>query len=572
MKKLTATILALCMVLIMLPVSAFAADYSDIQGNWAQSSIERWTDADIVGGKTDGDFHPNDYLTRAETAKIIANLLKLNEKADISNFTDVTAGAWYYDAVAQSVKAGYMNGKTATTMDPTGNVTREMFFTIVARALGLSDDTLNATYQTQFTDVAEISNYAKTSVYSLINNKIVRGTTTTTIEPQRLITRAMAMVVLDRAIAAYVTEDGQTVTVNASGNDFPGIVLVAGPDVNDVNVEGDGEFMVVVASPNTKLSLKNTDGNVKARVLADGVEITDAPKGTEVTTVDDVEANVNGQTVDEDTTIVIGEEEAAPTIPSTPAATAAATFTLTDKNSAQLSLSIKSDNTIAISVPASFTAETQLTFGATVNGTTLYSGATVPTNVDSFSALSLRTQVLNAVANDSSAVTLSCVGNSAAYTMTKSTGNDTLVFTPDVADDGAAFCESLITLLEGKFTRTDDAGSYITVGGTTLTVGSNFFDGIKANFASFGFVDGASTTATFTLPSAAVFTANGQKVTMNSSLVVALSGLNGAPSAGDLNANITAAATKGDVFTYVLQYIQGVLGAIGATGATITIQ
>jgi hypothetical protein len=558
------------MVLIMLPVSAFAADYSDIQGNWAQSSIERWTDAGIVGGKTDGDFHPNDFLTRAETAKIIANLLKLTEKADISNFTDVTAGAWYYDAVAQSVKAGYMNGKTATTMDPAGNVTREMFFTIVARALGLSDDTLNATYQTQFTDVAEISNYAKTSVYALINNKIVRGTTTTTIEPQRLITRAMAMVVLDRAIAAYVTEDGQTVTVNASGNDFPGIVLVAGPDVNDVNVEGDGEFMVVVASPNTKLSLKNTDGNVKARVLADGVEITDAPKGTEVTTVDDVEATVNGQTVDEDTTIVVGEEEAAPTIPSTPAATADVSFTITDSASGQLSLSVKSDNTIVISVPAQFTAQTQLTFGATVgaNGAIL-TGATVPTNVDSFAAVNLRSNVLDVLV-DTATVTMTCDAKSADYTMAKNNSSNTIVFTPVDADAAAEFCEALVGTLEDALTGESGTGSYVKIGTTTLTVGDSFFTNLKANIGSIDVVTGGGSSLTVALGGGDEYCADGQKVAVVGGLSVAFANLNNAPSAGDLKTSITNSAERADAFTAVLNFIKDALASI-QDGTTITI-
>ena len=57
MKKVLSLVLAVCM-LMTLTVSASAAAYRDVEGHWAQSSIERWTGYDVVNGDTKGNFNP----------------------------------------------------------------------------------------------------------------------------------------------------------------------------------------------------------------------------------------------------------------------------------------------------------------------------------------------------------------------------------------------------------------------------------------------------------------------------------------------------------------------------------
>ena len=109
-KRLLALVLVLCMMLSVGMVSALAAAYSDTEGHWAESSIERWTSYGIINGYEDGSFGPDANISRSEAAAIFSRLLKLEKKADISAFTDVEADSWYVDYVAKCVEQGILKG------------------------------------------------------------------------------------------------------------------------------------------------------------------------------------------------------------------------------------------------------------------------------------------------------------------------------------------------------------------------------------------------------------------------------------------------------------------------------
>lgn len=54
--------------------------FSDIDSHWAKKEIVELTDRGIINGYSDGTFKPDKNITRAETAKIISNLLKYNDR------------------------------------------------------------------------------------------------------------------------------------------------------------------------------------------------------------------------------------------------------------------------------------------------------------------------------------------------------------------------------------------------------------------------------------------------------------------------------------------------------------
>lgn len=299
-KKLLAIATCLCMLTSLLPAVAMAAEYSDIDGHWAEESIVRWSDAGVVQG-SNGQFNPEGMMTRAEAAQVFANLLKLTGKADLSAYTDVAADAWYADAFAACVAHGIMNGVAADQMDPTGTVTREMFFVMFARALSIQEE---SSLKGDFTDASEISSWAKGYVYALINNGYVNGTADGVISPELNINRASVMALLDQTIAYYVVEDG-TVELKESG-----VVLVL---ADNVTITGDADATVVVAAEGAKVSMKGYTGDATVSVVADDVAITNAPAGTVITVADDVSGTtVNGEAVAAGEEIVIPEEQPAP--------------------------------------------------------------------------------------------------------------------------------------------------------------------------------------------------------------------------------------------------------------------
>jgi hypothetical protein len=100
----------------------------------------------VITGFADGTFRPNSYMTRQQFAKVIVKTLGLTVTGtETCPFSDVRRGLsstdpFYPDKyIAVCAAAGIMMGKTASTFDPTGDVTRAQLITIAARAAGLAE-------------------------------------------------------------------------------------------------------------------------------------------------------------------------------------------------------------------------------------------------------------------------------------------------------------------------------------------------------------------------------------------------------------------------------------------------
>ena len=68
---------------------------------------------------------------------IVASLILPSSAVSVSDFRDVSSGAWYYGAVDYVTQHGLFNGTSATTFDPQGTMTRGMFITVLGRYAGV---------------------------------------------------------------------------------------------------------------------------------------------------------------------------------------------------------------------------------------------------------------------------------------------------------------------------------------------------------------------------------------------------------------------------------------------------
>ena len=279
-------LLVAVMLLSLLPAGTLAATttFSDIQNHWGKNAIERWSSYGIVSGTGDGIFSPDADITRAEMAQIYVNLLHLTEKADISNFTDVAANAWYADAVAKCVAAGIFSGTSATTFSPAAPITREQMFVTFGHVLGLSPvDTTKAT----FTDLPQVSDWAKGMVYAMLEAGYISGVGDNMLMPLIPINRASVMVLMDAVVTGYGNKAGAIVDVTGKNS----LVLVVSGDVTITGQMGDVIITqgaangtvtlddatvtgtVTFSSPTTRLRLMG-DTNVENLIV--GTDATDA--------------------------------------------------------------------------------------------------------------------------------------------------------------------------------------------------------------------------------------------------------------------------------------------------------
>jgi hypothetical protein len=87
-------------------------------------------------GYPDGKFHPESYLTRAETAAIIARIKNLKGSTSKQLYKDVPRDHWAYRYISQVTYAGYMNGHNQF-FHPDEPISRAELVTLVLRLRGV---------------------------------------------------------------------------------------------------------------------------------------------------------------------------------------------------------------------------------------------------------------------------------------------------------------------------------------------------------------------------------------------------------------------------------------------------
>ena len=99
MKKLFSAVIALTMLISAMNVNVFASniEFSDTAGHWAESTINKWANKDIISGYPDGTFKPDSPVSRAELAKILTLAFELQPSEFVYSDRDLSKDAWYYN-------------------------------------------------------------------------------------------------------------------------------------------------------------------------------------------------------------------------------------------------------------------------------------------------------------------------------------------------------------------------------------------------------------------------------------------------------------------------------------------
>ena len=209
MKKRTFVrrLLALTTAAVMLFTVPAMAAFRDTAGHWAENTLTEWQEQGLIDGYSDGSFQPNGTMTRAAFVKLINRGLGLTDEAPIS-FTDVNEGDWFYAEIAIAVAAGYAQG-SGDIFRPQQVITRAQAAAMIARVTGLSD---NETRAEGFTDAASIPAWAKGSIGAAAEAGFMSGYADGTFRADGFITRAQAVVTLDR-----VRKNTQNTTIETAG-------------------------------------------------------------------------------------------------------------------------------------------------------------------------------------------------------------------------------------------------------------------------------------------------------------------------------------------------------------------
>ena len=119
------------------PFAATGEVFDDVKTDrWSAHDIEYMSEKGIVLGYPDGEFKPENNLTRAEFAALISRFAKL-EKTDAENpFPDLDKSHWAYDDILKLSASGLMQGYEDGTYRPEDMITRAEVMTVINKILG----------------------------------------------------------------------------------------------------------------------------------------------------------------------------------------------------------------------------------------------------------------------------------------------------------------------------------------------------------------------------------------------------------------------------------------------------
>ena len=178
--------------------------------NWAHAGLDYCIYSGYINGLSATTVDPSGTCTRAQLVCILYRIQgepKVVEGYELDKlrapFDDVPRGQWYTNAILWAKLTRIVNGTSATTFDPSGQITREQLAAILYRytAKYAPDATGNAASLADYPDAGSVSAYARDAMAWAVGNGLIKGLPhdkTDYLEPGGSTTRAQVATILMR--------------------------------------------------------------------------------------------------------------------------------------------------------------------------------------------------------------------------------------------------------------------------------------------------------------------------------------------------------------------------------------
>ena len=253
-----------------------ATDFRDFDKSaWYAEAVSAAVDNGLLYGKSATIIDPNGDMTRAEMAAIINRSFGCYKTADISQYKDVAKSKWYYKDVALAVQMGTYNGRSSSSMAPDSPITRQEAMTVVARALELDYDSYSKTDLSAFSDRSEISNWALPYVRAMVGADYIHGRGKV-LAPLDNITRAEFAQIFHNIIGTYIVSKG------TYDKDIKGSVLIRTDEVTLKDMTVDGDLIIGCGAADGKIALDNVQVTGRLLVWGGGTKAVYCNNGTQM--------------------------------------------------------------------------------------------------------------------------------------------------------------------------------------------------------------------------------------------------------------------------------------------------
>jgi hypothetical protein len=187
---------------ISMPETEGSLYFKDVTSaySWAASYIDYLFEEGVVNGTGNNNYSPANNVTRGDFMLMLYRALDLRG-TDRGNFIDVPKESYYYKAIAIAKSLGIAKGYGDKFM-PAAGITREDAMVLVDRALTIEGKKLSAGKSSDlytFKDRNSVSDYAVTSVATLVKAGIIQGSNSY-LNPKSMISRAEMAVILYKVL------------------------------------------------------------------------------------------------------------------------------------------------------------------------------------------------------------------------------------------------------------------------------------------------------------------------------------------------------------------------------------
>ncbi|MGF1491075.1 MAG: DUF1565 domain-containing protein [Microcoleaceae cyanobacterium] len=152
-------------------VSVDPGTISDLSGHWAQPYIEALVQRGILSGFDDGTFRPDEPITRAQFATMIQKAFNPNPQKPGVDFQDIAQNFWGYGAIQAAYRGGFLSGFPDGQFRPNDQVTRLQG--IISLANGLEYQSDNRAPLAIYQDISAVPTWARESLAGATEKQLV---------------------------------------------------------------------------------------------------------------------------------------------------------------------------------------------------------------------------------------------------------------------------------------------------------------------------------------------------------------------------------------------------------------
>ena len=166
--------------------------------DWYYNSVKYVYENNIIKGYTNGNFGPNDKLTRAMLVTILHRMEKEPSVSTNNKFSDV-GSSWYTNAINWASDKKIVMGYGDGSFKPNNNITRQDLMVILYRYAKYKGKNMTSNSDiSTYSDYNKIDDYAKEAMKWAVSKKILYGNKDGLLNPKGNATRAEVAAIIER--------------------------------------------------------------------------------------------------------------------------------------------------------------------------------------------------------------------------------------------------------------------------------------------------------------------------------------------------------------------------------------